>query len=137
MAKWLVKSEPSAWSWSQQVTAGTTHWDGVRNHQASNNLKAMRNGDQALFYHSGDERAVVGIVEVCREYYPDPSDPNGRFGMVDVKMVRPLARPVTLAAIKAEPRLAEITLVRQSRLSVMPLEDDAWNVIVAMGDASA
>ena len=87
MAYWLVKSEPGAWSWQQQVDAGTTHWDGVRNHQAVNNLKAMRVGDRVMFYHSGEAREIVGIVEVARAYYPDPNDPSGRFGMVDVRTV--------------------------------------------------
>lgn len=133
MAYWLVKSEPGAWSWQQQVDAGTTHWDGVRNHQAVNNLKAMGVGDRVLFYHSGEAREIVGIVEVAREYYPDPDDPSGRFGMVDVRTVGPLARPVTLAAIKAEPRLQNLALVRQSRLSVAPIDDDAWALICGMG----
>jgi predicted RNA-binding protein with PUA-like domain len=133
MAYWLVKSEPGAWSWQQQVEAGTTHWDGVRNYQAINNLKAMRLGDKAFFYHSGEARQIVGIVEVAREYYPDPNDASGRFGMVDVKTVAPLARPVTLAEIKADPRLRDLALVRQSRLSVTPIDDEAWEIICAMG----
>lgn len=133
MAYWLVKSEPGAWSWQQQVAAGTTCWDGVRNAQANNHLKAMRVGDQAFFYHSGDERAVVGVVEVVRAYYPDPADPSGRFGMVDVRTVAPLPRSVTLTAIKADERLAHLALVRQSRLSVMPVDPDAWQIIAAMG----
>jgi predicted RNA-binding protein with PUA-like domain len=133
MAYWLVKSEPGAWSWAQQVAAGTTHWDGVRNAQAANNLKAMRRGDRAFFYHSGGEKAIVGIVEVVREYYPDPGDPAGRFGMVDVRTVEALATPVTLAAIKADGRLDRLALVRQSRLSVMPIDDEAWTILRAMG----
>ena len=135
MAYWLLKSEPGSWSWQQQVEAGTTHWDGVRNHQAINNLKAMRLGDRALFYHSGETREIVGIVEVTRPYYPDPRDASGRFGMVDVQTVGPLARPVTLAAVKADPRLQNLALVRQSRLSVMPIDDEAWEIIRAMGAA--
>lgn len=133
MAYWLVKSEPGAWSWQQQVDAGTTHWDGVRNFQAVNNLKAMRVGDRVMFYHSGEAREIVGIVEVARAYYPDPNDPSGRFGMVDVRTVGPLPRPVTLAAIKADPRLQNLALVRQSRLSVVPIDDDAWALICGMG----
>lgn len=133
MAFWLVKSEPGAWSWEQQVAAGTTHWDGVRNHQAANNLKAMRIGDRAFFYHSGDERRIVGIVEVVREYYPDPGDPSGRFGMVDVRTVGPMSRPVTLAEIKSDERLQHLALVRHSRLSVMPIDDAAWALLSAMG----
>lgn len=130
MAHWLVKSEPNAWSWDQHVKVGVEPWDGVRNHQACNNLKAMRLGDRAFFYHSGAERQVVGVLEVVREYYPDPSDLSGRFGMVDFRAVEPLPRPVTLAAIKADPRLASIALVRQSRLSVMPIGDDAWRIVM-------
>jgi predicted RNA-binding protein with PUA-like domain len=133
MAYWLVKSEPHAWSWQQQTESGTTHWDGVRNHQASNNLKAMRLGDRALFYHSGEAREIVGIVEVVREYYPDPGDAAGRFGMVDVRALQPFPRPVGLAAVKADPRLQHLALVRQSRLSVMPIDDEAWAILCALG----
>lgn len=133
MAYWLVKSEPGAWSWQRQVDAGTTHWDGVRNFQAVNNLKAMRVGDRVMFYHSGEAREIVGIVEVARAHYPDPNDPSGRFGMVDVRTVASLPQPVTLAAIKADPRLQNLALVRQSRLSVVPIDDDAWALICGMG----
>ncbi|MFO1152620.1 MAG: EVE domain-containing protein [Rhodospirillales bacterium] len=133
MAHWLVKSEPDAWSWDDQVAAGTTNWDGVRNFQAANNLKAMRVGDRAFFYHSGDVRAIVGIVEVTRAYYPDPKDASGRFGMVDVRVVAPMSTPVTLAAIKADERFAQLALVRQSRLSVMPIDDEAWRRICGLG----
>jgi predicted RNA-binding protein with PUA-like domain len=135
MAYWLVKSEPEAWSWDQHMAAGVAEWDGVRNHQACNNMKAMKMGDRAFFYHSGGERAVVGILEVAREYYPDPTDASGRFGMVDFKALRPLARPVSLAEIKADGRLDQTALVRQSRLSVMPLDDDAWRIISELGGA--
>ena len=135
MAHWLVKSEPGHWSWDDQVKAGTTHWDGVRNFQAANNLKAMRPGDRAFFYHSVGEKRIVGMVEVVRPYYPDPSDPAGRFGMVDVKTVAPLPRPVSLEQIKAEPRLHHLALVRQSRLSVMPIDDAAWTLICRLGGA--
>lgn len=134
MAYWLIKSEPGTWSWDDQVTAGTDHWDGVRNYQASNNLKAMKLGDRAFFYHSVNEKRIVGIVEVAREYYPDPTDASGRFGMVDVKAIRAVERPVTLAEIKAEPRLAELPLLKQSRLSVMPIPDDAWRLICTMAE---
>ena len=133
MAFWLMKSEPGAWSWDDQVKAGAAEWDGVRNYQASNNMKAMKLGDRAFFYHSVNEKQVVGIVEVVKEYYPDPTDAKGRFGMVDVKAVAPFATPVTLARIKAEPRLAEIALVRQSRLSVLPLSAAEWKLICQMG----
>ncbi|MFQ5467730.1 MAG: EVE domain-containing protein [Kiloniellaceae bacterium] len=133
MGTWLMKTEPGAWSWDDQVKAGTAEWDGVRNYQAANNMKAMRVGDRAFFYHSVNEKRIVGIVEVAREYYPDPSDKSGRFGMVDVKAIKALAAPVTLAQIKAEPRLANLALVRQSRLSVLPVGDDEWRLICAMG----
>ncbi len=133
MAYWLVKSEPSTWSWEQQQAAGVTHWDGVRNYQAANYLKAMKIGNQALFYHSGEARCIVGIVEVVREYYPDPTDPTGRFGMVDLKAVCALPKPVSLDAIKADGRFHHIALVRQSRLSVMPIDDIAWRNLTAMG----
>ncbi len=137
MAYWLVKSEPNTWSWDDQVRDGTTHWDGVRNHQASNNMKAMKNGDKAFFYHSVNEKRIVGIVEVVKEYYPDHTDETGRFGMVDFKAVRPFNRPVTLAEIKAEPSLSELLLVRHTRLSVMPIDDASWKKICKMGETDA
>ena len=133
MAYWLVKSEPGTWSWADHVAAGTAEWDGVRNHQAANNLKAMRVGDRAFFYHSVNEKRVVGLLAVAKEYYPDPSDASGRFGMVDFKALDAVPIPVTLAAIKAEPRLADLALIKQSRLSVMPIEDAAWALILEMG----
>ncbi len=133
MAYWLMKTEPGAWSWDDQVAAGEDGWDGVRNHQAASNMKAMRAGDEAFFYHSVNEKRIVGIVRVVREYHPDPSDASGRFGMVSVEAVRELPEPVTLAAIKADPALADLALIRQSRLSVMPIPDDAWAVICRMG----
>ncbi len=134
MAYWLMKSEPGAWSWENQVEDGTAEWDGVRNHQASNNMKAMKNGDKAFFYHSVNEKRIVGIVTIAKEYYPDPTDKSGRFGMVDVKALRPFKKPVTLADVKGEPRLENLALVRQSRLSVMPISDDEWQLICAMGE---
>ena len=133
MAYWLVKSEPGTWSWDDQVKKGVEHWDGVRNYQASNNLKAMKKGDLAFFYHSVNEKQIVGIVEVVREYYPDHTDESGRFGMVDVKAVRPVESPVTLAAIKARDDLADLALVLQSRLSVVPVNDAQWKIICEMG----
>lgn len=133
MAYWLIKSEPYVWSWADQVEQDVTSWDGVRNYQASNNLKAMKRGDLALFYHSGKERQIMGIVEVIKTYYPDSSDPSGRFGMVDVKAVKSFAHPVTLREIKAEPRLQHIALVHQSRLSVMPIDEAAWVILVNTG----
>lgn len=137
MAFWLIKSEPGAWSWDDQVRDGVTHWDGVRNYQASNNMKAMRNGDRAFFYHSVKEKRIVGVVEVVREYYPDHTDPSGRFGMVDVKMLKPMNSPVSLADIKAAPGLADIALVRQSRLSVLPVSEEHWALICRMGETKA
>ena len=134
MAYWLMKSEPGAWSWEDQVKDGTAEWDGVRNHQASNNMKAMKKGDKAFFYHSVNEKRIVGIVTIAKEYYPDPTDKSGRFGMVDVKALRPFKKPVTLANVKGEPRLENLALVRQSRLSVMPISDDEWHLICAMGE---
>jgi len=107
----------------------------VRNAQAANNMKAMKPGDQAFFYHSGEERAIVGIVEIAKAYYPDPSDASGRFGMVDVAAVKPLKKPVTLADIKADPKLGDIALVRQSRLSVQPMPAEAWKRILGMSGA--
>ena len=133
MKYWLVKSEPGSWSWDDQVKKGVEHWDGVRNYQATNNMKAMRIGDKAFFYHSVNEKQVVGIVEVVKEYYPDPSDKSGRFGMVDFKAVEPVPNPVTLADIKAEPRLAELALIKQSRLSVVPIDAKSWKLICKMG----
>ncbi len=134
MAHWLLKSEPSAWSWDQQVAAGAegTFWNGVRNHLAKKHLVAMQTGEQAFFYHSNEERAVVGIVEIIKTYYPDHTDPTGKFGMVDVRAVRPLAHPVTLAEIKAEPRLGDMVLVNNSRLSVQPVTDAEWRIILEM-----
>jgi predicted RNA-binding protein with PUA-like domain len=133
MAYWLVKSEPGSWSWDDQVKAGTTDWSGVRNPQATSFMKAMRKGDRVFFYHSGEERRIVGVVEVVKEFYPDPKDKSGRFGLVDVRTVGPVPEPVTLAAIKAEPKLKDLLLVRHSRLSVMPVDEPAWKLISRMG----
>jgi predicted RNA-binding protein with PUA-like domain len=135
MAYWLLKSEPSSWSWDEQVAAGAegTFWSGVRNHTAKNHLKAMKPGDRAFFYHSGDEKAVVGVVEVTRDYYPDHTDKTGVFGMVDVKAVEPLPKPVTLAAVKAEPKLKDMALIKFSRLSVQPVTDEEWRLVRRMG----
>jgi len=132
MAYWLIKSEPGSWSWDDQVKKGTEHWNGVRNHQAANNMKAMKIGDLCFFYHSVDEKRIVGIVEVVKEYYPDHTDESGRFGMVDVKAVKPLPHPVTLADIKARAELQELPLVRQSRLSVSPVDEKSWKIICEM-----
>ena len=137
MAHWLIKSEPNTWSWEDHVRDGTAEWDGVRNHQAANNLKAMKVGDTAFFYHSVNEKRIVGIVEVVKESYPDPSDETGRFVMVDFKAMKPVKRPVTLAEIKAEPRLEGLALIRHSRLSVMPVEEAHWALLCAMGETEA
>jgi predicted RNA-binding protein with PUA-like domain len=135
MAYWLVKSEPSSWSFAQQVAAGKkgTSWNGVRNHAAKLNLMAMKLGEQAFFYHSGEGKEIVGVVEVSKLYYPDPTDETGKFGMVDFRAVRALPKPVTLEAIKADKRLINMTLVKLSRLSVQPVTDGEWKIVCAMG----
>ncbi|MCK0198483.1 EVE domain-containing protein [Ancylobacter sp. 6x-1] len=137
MAHWLYKSEPFKWSWDQQVAAADkgTHWDGVRNHLAKQQLLAMKLGDRGFFYHSNEGKEIVGIVEVIREAYPDPSDPTGKFVMVDIKAVEPLKKPVSLAAIKAEPRLSEMALMKFSRLSVQPVTDAEWDIVLEMSRA--
>ena len=126
---WLIKSEPGEWSWDDQVAKGVEAWTGVRNYQASNNLKAMQVGDKAFFYHSVNERRIVGVVEVVRTAFPDPTDPESRWVAVDVKTVGPVPLPVTLAQIKSDPRLADMALVRQSRLSVVPLTPEHWSIL--------
>lgn len=135
MAKWLVKSEPSTWSWAQQVAAGAkgTEWSGVRNHSAKLHLMAMKTGDQVFFYHSNEGRQVVGIVEVVKEFYPDPTDQSGKFGMVDLRAKTALPRPVTLDEIKADPKLAKMVLATNSRLSVQPVSEAEWSRICALG----
>jgi predicted RNA-binding protein with PUA-like domain len=130
---WLVKSEPDAFSWDQQVANNVEAWTGVRNHLAKNNLKAMRLGDQVFFYHSNIGKRIVGIVEVVREAYPDPTAKSGNWVCVDMKTLRPLANPVTLVDIKADQTLADLPLVRQSRLSVMPISKDHWDKLCRMG----
>ncbi len=137
MAHWLMKSEPSAYSWDQLVKDKRTNWNGVRNYQAANNLKAMKVGDRAFFYHSNEGLAVVGIVEIVKAAYPDPTDKEGRFVMVDVKPVMALKTPVTLAAIKAEPKLKNLALVKQGRLSVSPVGAEEWKLICKMGGVAA
>lgn len=137
MNYWLMKSEPSAWSWDSQVKKKVESWNGVRNYQAANNMKAMKLGDRAFFYHSVDEKRIVGIVEICKLYYPDPTDETGKFGMVDVKALFPLKNPVTLAQIKAEPKLKDLALLRQSRLSVSPVDAASWKLICKMGGVTA
>ncbi|MGE4529380.1 MAG: EVE domain-containing protein [Rhodospirillaceae bacterium] len=133
MAHWLIKSEPGEWGWDDQVKVESEPWTGVRNYQAARNLKAMRVGDTAIFYHSVTEKRIAGIVIVVDEAEPDPTDESGRFVAVRVKALRPFEKPVTLADVKADPLLAELPLVRQSRLSVMPIPDDAWTKLCAMG----
>ncbi|MDB5596913.1 MAG: Ubiquinol-cytochrome reductase [Hyphomicrobiales bacterium] len=135
MAHWLVKSEPSKWSWADQVSAGATgtHWNGVRNHLAKQQLMAMKLGEQAFFYHSNEGKEIVGIVEVIKTFYPDPSDESGKFGMVDFKAVKPLPKPVTLAQVKMTPALAKMALVTSMRLSVQPVTDDEWELVSKMG----
>ncbi|RYJ03667.1 MAG: EVE domain-containing protein [Acetobacteraceae bacterium] len=133
MAHWLVKSEPDAFSWDQQVENKVEPWTGVRNALAAKNLRAMRTGDLAFFYHSNIGKEIVGVVEVVREAYPDPSDETGRWVCVDMKAVSPVPQPVTLAAIKATPELADLALIRQSRLSVMPIEEAHWAMLCRMG----
>jgi predicted RNA-binding protein with PUA-like domain len=134
MSHWLLKSEPAVWSYANQTAAGEkgTSWNGVRNHSAKLNLMAMKVGDEAFFYHSNQDKAVVGVVEVIKPYYPDPTDESGRFGMVDVKAVRGLEQPVTLEAIKADRRLAKMILVVNSRLSVQPVTAEEWRIVLAL-----
>jgi predicted RNA-binding protein with PUA-like domain len=133
MAYWLLKSEPVKYSWQKLVSDKRTHWDGIRNFQAAANLRAMKKGDRAFFYHSNEGLEIVGICEIAKPAYPDPSDETGKFVMVDVVPVAPVPRPVTLQAIKADPRLKDFALVRQSRLSVVPVSDDEWKLVCEMG----
>ena len=134
MARWLFKSEPSTWSWEQQVAAGAkgTFWNGVRNHLAKKYLMAMKKGESGFFYHSNDDRAIVGIVEVIKTYYPDDSDETGKFGMVDVKAIKPLKRPISLVEIKGQKALADMVLVNNSRLSVQPVLEAEWRLILTL-----
>ena len=135
MAYWLYKSEPGTWSWDDQVKCGAkgTEWDGVRNYMANNFMKEMKIGDKGFFYHSVNEKQIVGIVEVIGEHMPDPTDAKGKFGMVQLKAVEPMPRFVTLAEIKAEPGLEEMVLVNNSRLSVQPVTAAEWKKICRMG----
>ncbi|MFP4171467.1 MAG: EVE domain-containing protein [Candidatus Hydrogenedentota bacterium] len=137
MNYWLMKSEPGTWSWEDQLKAGIADWDGVRNHQAANNMKVMNKGDQAFFYHSGKGREIVGVVEIVKEYHPDPTDESERFGMVSVKALETLPTPVPLKTIKADERLAQLPLVRQPRLSVMPVDGESWRLIRELGGVGA
>jgi predicted RNA-binding protein with PUA-like domain len=135
MAYWLLKTEPETFSWDDQVKRGGKGepWTGVRNYRARAHLKAMRLGDHGFFYHTGDEKQVVGIVEVIREAYPDPTDDSAVFRAVDVKAVRPLPKPVTLAAVKANRRLTDMVLAKQPRLSVQPVTADEWRIVCSIG----
>ncbi len=135
MSYWLIKSEPASWSWDQQVKKGVESWNGVRNHQAANNLKAMKKGDKAFFYHSNEGKEIVGIAEIVREAYPDPTDEKGRFVMVDVKAVEPLKKPVALAEIKTHPALSDMVLVHNSRLSVQPVTAAEWKTVISLSKA--
>lgn len=135
MQYWLVKSEPFKWSWDMHVKKGVQGWDGVRNYQASNNMKAMKIGDLAFFYHSNEGKEIVGIVEVVREYHPDPTDESGKFGMVAFKAMKPLKKPVTLAQIKEDPKLKDMALLKQSRLSVSPVKKTEWDYILKCSNA--
>ena len=132
MAHWLLKSEPSSYSWDQLVKEKRTAWTGVRNFQASANLKAMKAGDRCFFYHSGEGKEIVGIAEVVKTAYPDPTDKEGKAVAVDVKAVEPVKQPVTLAAIKADAKFKEFKLVRQSRLSVVPVSDEHFKLLTKM-----
>jgi predicted RNA-binding protein with PUA-like domain len=133
MNYWLVKSEPDSWSWDDQVKSKTTFWNGVRNYMAANFMRAMKNGDKAFFYHSNEGKEIVGIAEIIKEAYPDPTDKTGKFVCVDIKADKPLKTPVTIAAIKAEKKLADMALVKYSRLSVQPVTADEWKIVCKMG----
>ena len=134
MKYWLLKSEPNAWSWENQVEEGASMWDGVRNYQARNNLKEMKKNDLCFFYHSVTEKSIVGIVKVVKEYYPDPTDKTGRFVVVDVKATKKLKNPVSLEQIKENNKLKDIALIKQNRLSVMPLKKTEWDIIIKMSN---
>ena len=131
---WLLKSEPSTWSWEDQVKAGVEMWDGVRNYQARNNLMSMKKKDLCFFYHSVSEKLIIGIVEVVKEYYPDPTDETGRFVVTDVKAKKRLKRAVSLEEIKTTSKLSSIALIKQSRLSVMPLTKNEWDIIIKISE---
>jgi predicted RNA-binding protein with PUA-like domain len=130
---WLMKSEPAAYSWQQMVKDKKSGWSGVRNFQARNNMQAMKPGDQAFFYHSNEGREIVGIIKISKSYHPDPTDKTGKFGMVEVTAVRSLKKPVTLSDIKTQPKLKNMALLKQSRLSVSPVTTEEWDVICRLG----
>ena len=131
---WLLKSEPSTWSWEDQVNADIEMWDGVRNYQARNYLMNMKKKDLCFFYHSVSEKLIIGIVEVVKEHYPDPTDKTGRFVVTDVKAKKKLKRSVSLEEIKNTPKLSSIALIKQSRLSVMPLTKNEWDIILKLSN---
>ena len=133
MKYWLLKSEPNTWSWDDQIKEKITIWDGVRNYQAKNNLMSMRLNDLCFFYHSVNEKKIVGIVSVTKEHYTDPTDKTKKFVAVDIKTIKSLKNPVTLKQIKKEKRLSHLALVKQSRLSVMPIDKISWNLICKLG----
>lgn len=139
MAYWLFKSEPSTWSWDQQVAKGDVgeEWDGVRNYQARNFMRGMKLGDHGFFYHSQKDKAIVGIVEVCAEVHPDSTTDDERWECVDIKAVRPFVTSVTLDQIKGNPQLSEMVLVKNSRLSVQPVSDVEWATICELGNTEA
>ena len=138
MAYWLLKSEPGTWSWDDQLKKGDEGegWDGVRNYQASNNMKKMEIGDLAFFYHSVNEKSIVGIVSIIEKYQDDPTDKTGRFGMVVVKAIKSFTKSVSLSEIKSNQKLQRISLIKQSRLSVMPITKEHWDIILEMGEMS-
>jgi predicted RNA-binding protein with PUA-like domain len=138
MRYWLFKSEPSTWSWDQQVAKGEMgeEWDGVRNYQARNFMREMKLGDRGFFYHSQKEKSVVGIVEVCAEIHPDSKANDPRWECVDIRAIEPLSTPISLDQIKADPRLEDMILVRNSRLSVQPVSDAEWALICELGGVS-
>lgn len=136
MKFWLIKSEPFKYSWQQLLIDGRTYWDGVRNYQARNNLKAMQEGDRAFFYHSNVDLSIMGIVEICRTHYPDPTINDPRWVAVDVRPIVSLPNPVMLNQIKANPKLSNMEMLRQGRLSVSPVRDDEWEEILKMGQAN-
>ena len=137
MAHWLVKSEPAKYSWDQMVADKRTHWDGVHNFQAANNMRAMKTGDRAFFYHSNEGKEIVGVVEIVREFYPNPAEPSPHFGLVDVAPVAPVKKPVSLTEMKATPALKDMALIRQSRLSVCPVTEAEWATICKMAGIDA
>ena len=138
MAYWLLKSEPGTWSWDDQLKKGDEGegWDGVRNYQASNNMKKMEIGDLAFFYHSVNEKSIVGIVSIIEKYQDDPTDKTGRFGMVVVKAIKSFTKSVSLSEIKSNQKLQGILLIKQTRLSVMPITKEHWDIILEMGETS-